>query len=96
MHLKDEMLTEFTLFHHFPESTMTTTVEEVIYPESWCLGASAFAVFFCIFGFCGNFLTIAALLRCERLRKHATTGKKQLLLFGNMSLWSTIILVQKI
>lgn len=56
-------------------TNMTTTVEEVIYPESWCLGASAFAVFFCVFGFCGNFLTIAALLRCERLRKHATTGE---------------------
>lgn len=47
----------------------------IIYPESWCLGASAMAVVFCIFGVCGNFLTIAALLKCERLRKHATTGE---------------------
>ncbi|KAL7030087.1 hypothetical protein ACKWTF_006512 [Chironomus riparius] len=48
--------------------------EELAYPADWCYAASAFAVLFCIFGVLGNLLTIIALLKCERLRKHATTS----------------------
>ncbi|CRL01696.1 CLUMA_CG014912, isoform A [Clunio marinus] len=67
------------------------TVENVIYPQSWCYLASFFAVLFCVFGVSGNLLTIVALLKSERLRKHATTAFLLSLTFSDL-LFCTIMM----
>ncbi|XP_018322547.1 protein trapped in endoderm-1-like [Agrilus planipennis] len=44
------------------------------YPRETTIFASICAVFFCIVGITGNLVTIIALIRCPKLRGHATTA----------------------
>ncbi|XP_066155512.1 protein trapped in endoderm-1-like [Euwallacea fornicatus] len=44
------------------------------YPKEATVFAAICAVVFCIFGIVGNFVTILALLRCPKLKAHATTA----------------------
>lgn len=46
----------------------------IIYPRDATIFAAICAIVFCIVGVIGNLVTILALVRCPKLRKHATTA----------------------
>ncbi|KAJ8980572.1 hypothetical protein NQ317_018699 [Molorchus minor] len=50
----------------------TTTV--IMYPREATISAACCAIIFCVVGVIGNFVTVLALIRCPKLRAHATTA----------------------
>ncbi|KAF4532827.1 hypothetical protein B566_EDAN002678 [Ephemera danica] len=56
------------------DSMSNVTSFEIFYPRSATIFASVSAVLFTIIGVAGNLVTVLALLRCSKLRQHATTA----------------------
>ncbi|KAJ3640020.1 hypothetical protein Zmor_003342 [Zophobas morio] len=53
---------------------MCNATQNIIYPREATIFASICAILFCIVGVVGNFVTVLALIRCPKLRTHATTA----------------------
>ncbi|XP_060537312.1 protein trapped in endoderm-1 [Cylas formicarius] len=53
---------------------MNENIEVVKYPREATIFGAFCAILFCIVGVIGNFVTVLALIRCPKLRVHATTA----------------------